>query len=1121
MAKTVGTVFLFCGAVIAGLPGAEAATRIKTVEYAFGSYDGISAPADKASNALWAPPAVTVYLPESGVVIRSAWLEVFAHGNTVNASDVQIRFNTGAAPSTVVDNITGQISNQTGETYILRLLADVKAQMVTTSPQVYSMDFRVTGTASNTHSAKLFITYEYDDQSAASLRTVRFPLYSAAGIATKQAQAAAGTYGFTYNADLGEGAEAVVRQAWFEIHGFQHPEASATDATVRAEISGQPAGKMIAVDMANQTDRWFHYIAPSLPGFAVSAAQTLNVTLSKPANLLGGELVVTYESPAAPASGKKTKTVRYFYGQDTSFGGSAYPSRTLTFEEGGFVPKEIYARYMGTFVAKAGLGRDITVSSSLDGQAVPAAAYTMTREATQFLSHFTLFHSLAPQIANLHDGAVIDINHVSANAFGAVGVELTITYQYSDDTNYTAYYEVFGGQKANAVSASFNGGFTTYFPETVTKSTKSVWMDGCMFSHTAVTDKTTLTRVNAQANETVPHQNQGESNYFRYYRDAGDAVGAAGAAHTTSQTNGTTNTNAAYNFTAKVTYGVQEVVSSAKVLVNGIAGLYGNNSKKFGLFKIDVENQDVSNAAEVAEFNLRVTDGNDVPLTTAQAQALFQNIYVYTDNAAAGTGGTFQPAYDTAAVGTATNAQLGNASVFSNGILVINNANGTLQNPDSFSALQLGPGGSTYYFLAAELTSNAAAQSPNAFDFRLDADGSTVGGGSVTVRRASNNLPLTLDPTVSHTAGKITAVAPAAGAAGFTPPDFSPAGIYSIPVLAEDGRVYVTVSNGTIYGLNADTGAQEWSFASSGGIRSTPWYDGGVVPPPPYSDLYLGNDNGDLYRINGANAAATWTRSFAGLQIRSSPAFDGTYVYFGLSDGRIRKNRITNGGNSANLNLGGNVTSSPSLFNSVVYIGAQAGGNSFFAVDSANMAGLGSLNVGQVVSSPFTDSATGNIYFGSLNGTFYARNGSTLGAIPGWTDFSLGAASPIRSSPFMVSESGVKYVYFGADNGKLYKLNAATGQKVWEFPANGSLAPIVTLPVPNGADDPTFLVFGCDDGGLYAVENLSTTPTLKPGFPVITGAEIQGGFSLDVGYTPNRVYVGSLDGKLYRYDITP
>ncbi len=1097
-----------------------AATRIKTVEYTFGSYSGATAPADIASNGFWTPAAITVYLPENGKTIRSAWLEVFTHATAVNASDVQVRFNTGATPATVVDNITAQITNQTGETQILRILADVTSQITTTSPQLYSMDFRVTGPASNSHSAKLFITYEYDDTSATRLRTVRFPLYSAGGTATKTTVSNAGTHGFTYNADLGEGGSATVRQYWFEIHGFQQNDGNTTDATVRAEVSGQAAGNLLAVDMALQTDRWFQYIAPNLPGFSLNTSQTLNVTLSKQVYMLGGELVVTYEAPeTAPV---KTKTIKYFYGQDISFGGSTYPSRVLSFEEGGFSPKEIYARYTGTLVSNTTV-RTITVASSLDGNAVPSAGYQIGREAAAYLSHFTLFHSLTSQIAHLHDGTVIDINHTCGTQFGAIGVELIITYQYSEETNYTISYEVFGGQKDRANTVSFSDDFTTYFPETVTKSTKSVWMDACMFSHTAVADKTTVTGVGSQTAQTVPHQNLSESNYFRYLRQADDQVGVTPNTYTTSQANGTTNTNAAYNFTAKVTYGVQVVVAGANATVTPIAGLYANDGKKTGMFKINIVNEDTVNAAEVAGFQVRLTDGNDAALTAGQAQALFQNIHLYTDNASSGTVGSYDPNFDTSSVGTVTNAQLGNAAVFSNGLLAVNNANGTLSDPDVTPALQLAPGGATYYFLVAELAANAAAQTPNAFDFRLDADGDTVDGGSVTVRRASNNQPLVLDPTANKIAGKVTAVHPADPAPGFTSPDFG-APIETVAVAADDGRVYVAVSNGTIYGINAGTGAVEWSFASSGPIYSTPWADGGQ-PEVSFSDLYFGNDAGNLYRINGANASPTWTQSFAGLQIRSAPAVDGTSVYIGLSDGRVRKRNMSNGNGTGVINIGAGspVTSSPSLFSSVsvLYVGVEGAGNSFFSINTGNMSVTNSLNVGQISSSPFTDVDTGYIYFGSRNGVFYARNGSTLASIPGWSDYNTG--SSIRSSPFVTTEGGSKFVYFGADNGKLYKLNAATGALVWTFPpGTDALGPIASSPVPDNTTNPAFLTFGSDDGGFYILENLSApAPTLRTGFPVFTGAQVRSGATINwvTSSGPKQIFVVSRDGKVYRWDI--
>jgi hypothetical protein len=83
------------------------------------------------------------------------------------------------------------------------------------------------------------------------------------------------------------------------------------------------------------------------------------------------------------------------------------------------------------------------------------------------------------------------------------------------------------------------------------------------------------------------------------------------------------------------------------------------------------------------------------------------------------------------------------------------------------------------------------------------------------------------------------------------------------------------------------------------------------------------------------------------------------------------------------------------------------------------------------------------------------------------------------------------------------------------------LGSIVSNPIPNAVVDPTFLTFGTDDGGLYVLQNLATTPTLAAGFPVFTGAEVRSAPSIDAGTSPNRIFFCSFDGRVYRYDVNP
>jgi outer membrane protein assembly factor BamB len=113
-------------------------------------------------------------------------------------------------------------------------------------------------------------------------------------------------------------------------------------------------------------------------------------------------------------------------------------------------------------------------------------------------------------------------------------------------------------------------------------------------------------------------------------------------------------------------------------------------------------------------------------------------------------------------------------------------------------------------------------------------------------------------------------------------------------------------------------------------------------------------------------------------------------------------------------------------------------------------------------------------------------------------------------------------VYFGSDNGKLYKVDATSGTVLWSFQTGG---PIRTMPILGNSND---VYFGSDDGNLYGLD-ISTGGAL-PGFPIQTGAEIRGTPQYDQGNAANEeyaehhdhhdyLYFSSNDGKVYCVDI--
>jgi outer membrane protein assembly factor BamB len=100
-------------------------------------------------------------------------------------------------------------------------------------------------------------------------------------------------------------------------------------------------------------------------------------------------------------------------------------------------------------------------------------------------------------------------------------------------------------------------------------------------------------------------------------------------------------------------------------------------------------------------------------------------------------------------------------------------------------------------------------------------------------------------------------------------------------------------------------------------------------------------------------------------------------------------------------------------------------------------------------------------------------------------------------------EAGRKYVYFGADNGKLYKVDAASGTIVWTYQTGG---PIRTTPVVYGG----YVYFGSDDGYVYCIS--ASSGNLRPKWPIFAGSPVRGMFFIDT--VNKRLYFGTYTGKL-------
>ena len=550
-----------------------------------------------------------------------------------------------------------------------------------------------------------------------------------------------------------------------------------------------------------------------------------------------------------------------------------------------------------------------------------------------------------------------------------------------------------------------------------------------------------------------------------------------------------------------------------------------NNDTRTGAVRVDLSNNSPAgfNGIEIATVAFSLfRDDLATPLNTAEAQELFDAVMLVGDSTSTGLSGTYEPAIDVATAAYVPMASISLDLGFS-----------TLTVPTSGLAASFVTAGSTRsFYLVFASTRNASSKTPNAFRVRFNP------ASGAFLRDASGLLAQGLAPGAQVDTASFTLIAPALPPAGTQWPYVSES---SAPITATiafyenygsllpAARVYLPSTDGTLVAISTN-GAPLWTFTTSPqtGLAiapSLPQEEGGQVY------LYFAGINGDVYKVrdDGATAGQDWKAS---LGSRPTSVLDtASRLYVPTADGKVHCLNRSDGLACSGWTFSSALTAAPAGTPSVderatvvtLWIGLEDGKLvSLKTADGTSNTTFGTG--GAVMSSPYFDayvtSPDNALYLTSTDGKVYAVNSGNMTVMSGWNDYDTGSA--IYTSPFVWPLGGTKYVFFGADNGKLYKVNAGTGALVWSFQAGGAIrsSPIVVtndfdgLGLPAGED---YVYFGCDDGKIYAVNG--NTGQLRTGWPVATGGPVRADPVFDSD--ANTVSVGSNDGRLYTLYVGP
>lgn len=300
--------------------------------------------------------------------------------------------------------------------------------------------------------------------------------------------------------------------------------------------------------------------------------------------------------------------------------------------------------------------------------------------------------------------------------------------------------------------------------------------------------------------------------------------------------------------------------------------------------------------------------------------------------------------------------------------------------------------------------------------------------------------------------------------------------VISSPAIAE-GTAYVGSTDGILYAVDLETGAQKWKFATHVRITSSPSVDNGSV----YFESYDGN----FYALNAADGQVKWKFATAGER-----RFAGKHLHGSQPEGESMPDPFDF------------YLSSPAIWNGMVYFGS--GDGNIYALNAANGTAKWKFATGNVVhASPAI--ADGTVFIGSWDSYFYAID-ATSGKEK-WR-FKTGEDTKIYNQVGFQASAAVANgtVYVGCRDSNFYALDVATGKQKWVFNNKGSWV------IGSAAVHAGKVYFSTSDSGMFYSVDAETGAQLssaKYKWPMFSSPAISG----------DMLYIGSHDGKLRAIDL--
>lgn len=273
------------------------ATRIKTIEYSTTTNIATLNSATKRT----LNGSTSIYIPETPTFVSVTLFFHVTNDATPTAANLTspvlgINLNAVAESTLTMANPISQ-SGEKEEWIISRDVTNYFTSNWTGTGMTWTCSGNFTGVATNNHSAKLIITYTYNDISTTHIKTIRIPIESTRTLLTTSWQTMGGTTSIpALTGDYLPETGITIRQIFLELWGNAGTN-SATDFTWQIRINGGTAINAYRHEAALGSATWANIIL-DITSENLSVARSLEGIVNGITDRMctvGGWIVVTYE----------------------------------------------------------------------------------------------------------------------------------------------------------------------------------------------------------------------------------------------------------------------------------------------------------------------------------------------------------------------------------------------------------------------------------------------------------------------------------------------------------------------------------------------------------------------------------------------------------------------------------------------------------------------------------------------------------------------------------------------------------------------------------------------------------------------------------------------------------